>query len=165
MQPSTQPKKTTTSQLWFIHALEFYVYGAAFGLVVNIYGALQSGKLDLSSLAVMVGLAFSGLIANIHKGILQNANMMQAVSDTFGELRQSHNTLAHDVGSLIGMVTGLFHLHSAQQQSAQPAPIQQQASPAQATIPARPQFAAPPALTQFSTPLAAIGSQQAQQGQ
>lgn len=157
--------KPTQAQLWLVHSLEFYVFGAVFGSVATIYGAFQTGKLDFASAGVILGTALSGLIANVYKGVLQNANAMQAVSDSFNELKASHNAAAQQTGNalshLTGLVTGLLHLRNAQQSAPATAPVASPQSAQPAPVPARPQFTMPP----FTAPQAAMSNQQGTQAQ
>lgn len=108
--------KPTQAQLWLIHSLEFYTFGAVFAAVVTIYGAFQTGTLTFASAGVILGTALTGLIANVYKGTLLNAATLQAVTDTFSELQQSHNAAAQQTGNalshLTGLVTGLLHMTS-----------------------------------------------------
>ena len=79
--------KQTTAIIWLEHSLEVLVLGAVITAVYPVYQAFQAGNFTLASAGVSVGSALLAFILNGLKGIISNANFMQAMSDLWSQLQ------------------------------------------------------------------------------
>ena len=98
----------TTSQTWLVHSLEVLAVGGVFTGVVTAFTAAQAGGVTLQSGSVLVGSAVVAFLSNGLKGMANNTNTVQTVTEGIDSLQQSHQNLIGQFSSL------LFHLHAAQ---------------------------------------------------